>query len=429
MNSNNSIAIILGGGVGSRLYPLTRHRSKPAVPIAGKFRLIDIPISNCLNSGITRMFVLTQFNSASLNRHIKNSYRFDQFSNGFVDILAAEQTADNLDWFQGTADAVRQVITHLSQHRFDHVLILSGDQLYQMDYSKILSYHVEKEAHLTVATIPVVDKEATAFGIMKVNAKGYIDAFTEKPSLEALKDWKSVVAEEHKKQEKHYLASMGIYVFSRGVLTQLFNENPKAIDFGKEIIPYSVESEKYTTASYAFGGYWTDIGTIRSFFKANLELAEFLPRFNLYDNNNRVYTNSRMLSPTKIFGTKFWQVLLSGGAIIHAEEISNSVIGVRSRIGKRTRIEHSIIMGIDFYQTLNDLQDNPDMELLGVGEDCYLKNVIVDKNVRIGDQSTIIGDEKLEDAETEDYCIREGIIIIKKGASLPAGSQIGLATK
>ena len=425
MLSSNTIAVILGGGVGSRLYPLTGHRSKPAVPIAGKFRLIDIPISNCLNSGIRRMFVLTQFNSASLNRHIKNAYSFDRFSKGFVDILAAEQTSDNMNWFQGTADAVRQVVVHLDQHEFDHVMILSGDQLYQMDFEKILNYHVEKKAEVTVATIPVVDKDATAFGIMKVNGDGIVDSFVEKPSFDTLEKWKSDVDEEYKAQGKHFLASMGIYVFTAGVLTRLFNEQPNAMDFGKEIIPYTVENEAYTTASYAFGDYWTDIGTIKSFFEANLRLTEYLPEFNLYGNENRVYTNSRMLSPSKVFGSKLNHVLLSGGAIIHAKEIYKSIIGVRSRIGKETIIENSILMGIDYYQTLKDLVEKPNVKLLGVGENCHLKNVIVDKNVRIGDNCSIIGGDDLDDVETDTYCIRQGIVIIKKGSVIEDNTKIG----
>lgn len=426
MTAKNTLAVILGGGVGSRLYPLTGHRSKPAVPIAGKFRLIDIPISNCLNSEIQRMFVLTQFNSASLNQHIKNAYRFDKFSKGFVDILAAEQTSDNMDWFQGTADAVRQVVVHLDQHKCDNVLILSGDQLYQMDFREILEYHDEKQADLTVATIPVVAKDATSFGIMKVNEEGVIDDFVEKPSSEELSNWKSAVAKKYANEDKHYLASMGIYVFKTGVLSKLFEENPKAMDFGKEIIPLAVESTKYKTASFAFGNYWTDIGTIASFFEANLRLTDYLPEFNLYDNINRVFTNSRMLSPSKIFGTKIDKALISSGAIIHADHIRKSIIGVRARIGKGTTIDHTILMGMDYYQTLKDLEKNPDIQLLGVGENCTLKNVIVDKNVRIGDNCSIVGSEDLEDTETETYCVRQGIVIVKKGASIPDNTKIGV---
>ncbi len=426
MIASRTIAVILGGGVGSRLYPLTRDRSKPAVPIAGKFRLIDIPISNCLNSGISRMFVLTQFNSASLNQHIKNAYRFDNFSKGFVDILAAEQTTQSMDWFQGTADAVRQVVVHLDQHDFDNVMILSGDQLYQMNFNEILRDHEEKGADISVATIPVGPEDATGFGIMKVNNEGMIENFIEKPAIDVLDQWKSEVEDKHSSQGKHYLASMGIYVFTEGMLTDLFTKNPKAVDFGKEIIPHAVESSDYKVASHAFGGYWTDIGTIKSFFDANLKLTDYLPQFNLYHNENSIYTNARMLSPTKVFGTQFSHVLLTEGGIIHASKISHSIIGIRSRIGKNTTIEHSILMGIDYYQTLKELEEDPDIELLGIGENCFLKNVIIDKNVKVGDDCTIVGSDQLEDTETDEYCVRDGIVIIKKGASIPANTKIGI---
>jgi len=425
MITHDTLAIILGGGVGSRLYPLTKDRSKPAVPIAGKFRLIDIPISNCLNSGIRRMFVLTQFNSTSLNRHIKKAFTFDRFTNGFVDILAAEQTRQNQDWFQGTADAVRQSVAHLEIHDYEYILVLSGDQLYQMDFEEILSFHWDKNADLTVATIPVVAKEATSFGIMKTNADGIIEDFIEKPSLEELPNWKSDLPENFTSQGKDYVASMGIYVFSKGVLTRLFSEHPEATDFGKEIIPNAVSSDEYTTASFPFDGYWTDIGNISSFFEANLKLAEYLPEFNLYDNVNSIYTNTRMLSPTKLFGTQIDKALISEGSIIHAKSITNSIIGIRSRIGKGTTIDHSYLMGIDFYQTLAELKTKPGSELLGVGENCVIKNTIIDKNAKVGDDCLIIGDDSLEDVETVDYSIKQGIIIINKGAHIPSGSKIG----
>ncbi len=425
MISERTLAIILGGGVGSRLYPLTKSRSKPAVPIAGKFRLIDIPISNCLNSGIKRMFVLTQYNSASLNRHIKNSFRFDKFSNGFVDILAAEQTQSSMEWFQGTADAVRQSVDHLKLLDFDHILILSGDQLYQMDFKQLLEYHRDQDADVTVATIPVVAKDATGFGILKVNESGFIENFIEKPATDILDQWKSPLDEKFTSQGKDFLASMGIYVFTRGRLTKLFSENPKAVDFGKEIIPFAVHNEDYTVASFPFGGYWTDIGSISSFFEANIRLTNYLPEFNLYDNHKRVYTNSRMLSPSKVFGTRFDHALLSGGSIIHAESVSRSVIGVRSRIGKQSVIKNTYVMGIDYYQSLKELEQNPHLPLLGIGDNCYIENTIIDKNVKIGDNCRIVGHPDLEDAEHEDYCIREGIVIIVKGADIAANTVIG----
>lgn len=421
-----TIAIILGGGAGTRLYPLTGHRSKPAVPIAGKFRLIDIPISNCLNSNIRRMFVLTQYNSASLNRHIKNTFNFDIFSDAFVDILAAEQTKQNMGWFQGTADAVRQSVSHLENFDFDYILILSGDQLYQMNFEGILNFHAGQKAQITVATIPVDAQDAPGFGIMKVDASGLVNNFIEKPAKDILNQWTSAVPSEYSNQGKHYLASMGIYVFSRGVLSRLFDENPQSVDFGKELIPYAVNHSDYKVCSFPFGGYWTDIGTIRSFFEANLRLTEILPEFNLYDNINKTFTHARMLSPSKFFGANVSQALISEGCLIHAEKIAHSIIGIRSRIGRGTTIEDSILMGIDFYQTLKELELNPNIKLLGIGEGCYLKNVIVDKNVRIGNNCRIVGSIEMEDVETDEYCVRDGIVVIKKGASIEDNSMIGL---
>ena len=424
--TENTVALILGGGVGSRLYPLTAHRSKPAVPIAGKYRLIDIPISNCINSNIKRMFVLTMYNSASLNRHIKNTYQFDMFSDAFVNIQAAEQTADNKDWFQGTADAVRQTRTELAKINYDYVLILSGDQLYQMDFTELLEYHAEQGADVTVATIPVVQKEATSFGIMKVNEAGVIDNFIEKPNNDIVQDWKSPVTDKLKSEGKEYLASMGIYVFNKEVLDQLFEEQPDANDFGKEIIPYAVMDDKRKVASYPFDGYWTDIGNISSFFEANLKLTQYLPEYHLYNNVKKLYTHGRILAPTKFFGTQINFGLISDGCICHAKEVSHSVLGIRSRIGKNTIIRDTYVMGIDYYQTVDDLAQLPNNELLGIGNDCFIQNAILDKNVRIGHNVHIVGDASLEDMETDQYCIKEGIVIVKKGAFVPNGSRIGL---
>lgn len=425
MIAKKTLAVILGGGAGTRLYPLTGHRSKPAVPIAGEFRLIDIPISNCLNSDINRMFVLTQYNSASLNRHIKNAYQFDRFGQGFVDILAAEQTPESKDWFQGTADAVKQVVPHLERHDFDYIMILSGDQLYQMDFNTILKNHRDTQADVTVATIPVIDRDAPGFGILKASSDGTIQRFTEKPPLEVLHDWVSDVAPEYAAQGKHYLASMGIYVFTRGILSKLFVELPDATDFGKELIPYTVESDQYKVNSFAFGDYWDDIGTIRSFYEANLRLTDSLPEFNLYDNDKVVYTNSRMLSPSKLFGTRLTNALLSSGCIIHADSINRSVIGIRSRIGVGTVIHDSIVMGIDRYQSITELKQFPEYELLGIGERCFIKRTIIDKNARIGNDCHLEGGEGLADYEDDNYCIREGIIIVKKNGIVPSGTRIG----
>jgi len=423
--TDKTVAIIMGGGVGSRLYPLTMDRSKPAVPIAGKYRLIDIPISNCLNSDIRKMFVLTMFNSASLNQHIKNTYHFDMFSRGFVDILAAEQTRENKEWFRGTADAVKQSMPRLKNIDYDHVLILSGDQLYNMNFSEILKYHKSQNADLTVATIPVVEKEATSFGIMKVNKSGYIEDFVEKPDIKEVSKWKSHVSEKYVKQNKEYLASMGIYIFNKETMNQLFKENEDANDFGKEIIPYTVQSKKYKVASYLYSGYWADIGNIASFLEANLQLTEFLPEFHLYNNQNKIYTHARMLSPSKFFGTSISHGLISDGCICHASAISRSVIGVRARIGQGTVIRNSIIMGNDYYQTIDDIEELPQNKLLGIGNNCYIENAIIDKNVKIGNNVTILGSKELADYESESYAIKEGIVVVKKNAEIEENSNLG----
>lgn len=419
------VSMILGGGVGSRLFPLTEQRSKPAVPIGGKYRLIDIPISNCLNSGVKRMFVLTQFNSASLNQHIKNTYHFDLFSHGFVDILAAEQTRKSSDWFQGTADAVRQCMHHLHNHEHDYILILSGDQLYQMDFEEMAKYHQFSEADITLATIPVDAKEATGFGIMKVNKGGYIETFIEKPSLDELGDWKSEVSDENKAQGKDYLASMGIYIFSKAAINKLFNDYPDATDFGKQIIPEAINSG-YKVASYQYDGYWTDIGSIPSFFEANLALTDNLPEFNFFDNENVVYTRPRLLGPSKIFGTRFSRSVVAEGSIIHAESIEKCIIGIRSRVGNETTIRHSIIMGNDYFESIEKIIKAEEIPL-GIGSNCEIENAIIDKNCRIGNNVTIKGGDELEDAETAEYCIKEGIIVLKKGATIPHDTKIGLA--
>ena len=412
------ISVILGGGAGTRLFPLTEHRSKPAVPIGGKYRLIDIPISNCLNSGVRRMFVLTQFNSASLNQHIKNTYHFDSFSTGFVDILAAEQTRGNENWFQGTADAVRQCMVHLQNHEHDYVLILSGDQLYQMDFEEMIKYHIKKKADLTIATIPVVARDASGFGIMKVKSDGMIDSFVEKPAAEELSKWESEVSEEKRADGKVFLASMGIYIFSRKAMGKLLKDQEKAIDFGGEI------KSGYKVASYEYNGYWEDIGTIRSFFEANLDLTDDVPAFNLFDNHSLIYTRPRMLPPSKFFGSTFRKAVIAEGCIIHAERIERSIVGIRSRIGQYTVIENSIIMGNDSFQTLQEMSktDIP----MGIGRLCIIENAIIDKDACIGHNVVIRGGENLPDEETKTYMVRNGIVVVKKGAIIKRGSRIGI---
>ena len=418
------VALILGGGRGTRLYPLTKDRSKPAVPIAGKYRLIDIPISNCLNSGLRRMFVLTQYNSASLNQHIKNTYHFDHFNHGFVDILAAEQTDKSPEWFQGTADAVRQSMHHLRNHDFDYILILSGDQLYQMDFEKLANYHIDKDADLTIATIPVNDDDATGFGIMKVDRNGFIKSFVEKPAKEELRSWKSPVTREYSETGKHYLASMGIYMFKARMLKRLFDENPNATDFGKEIIPHAIK-EGYRISSYQYSGYWTDIGTIDSFFEANIELTSNLPKFNVFDNNNTVYTRPRLLAPSKVFGTRFNKAIIAEGCIIHADRIEHSVIGIRSRIGDGSVLREVITMGNDRYETLEQVVLAHDEPHMGVGRNCHIERAILDKDCRVGNDVVIRGHHTLEDSDHEAYMIRDGIVVVKKGCTIPAGAKIG----
>ncbi len=421
---DKTIAIILGGGRGTRLDPLTRHRSKPAVPIAGKYRLVDIPISNCLNSWIRKIYVLTQFNSASLNRHIKNTYNFDLFSHGFVDILAAEQTPKSTNWFQGTADAVRQSLHHLANYDYDQVLVLSGDQLYQMDYRNLLEVHKKEDADVTIATLPVTASEATGFGIMKTNEEGMIESFVEKPSSDELDKWASDTAPEMQQQGRKYLASMGIYVFSKDIMLRLFDENPDATDFGKEIIPKAID-EGSKVSSYSFDGYWTDIGTISSFFDANLDLAKTVPEFNLYDNEQVIYTRARYLPASKLTGTNLERVLIAEGCIIEASRIEQSVIGIRARIGKGTTIENSIVMGNDTFATQQDMEhQSTDRPLMGIGQRCFISKAIIDKNVRIGNDVKITGGSHLEDGEYDKYSVVDGIVIIQKGEVIPDGYSI-----
>lgn len=416
------LAVILGGGAGSRLYPLTVSRSKPAVPIGGKYRLVDIPISNCLNSDIGRMFVLTQFNSASLNRHIKNTYHFSVFSAAFVDILAAEQTPDNPTWFQGTADAVRQGLRHIEPFDSDYVLILSGDQLYQMDFRNMLQNHITKGADISIATIPVTEKEAPEFGILKSNEEGYITSFIEKPQLGMLPEWISETSHEMQQRGRIYLASMGIYIFNRNLLFDLLmTEKREATDFGKEIIPQSIG--KYKMISCQYEGYWTDIGNIYSFFEANLRLTADIPDFNLFDNEKSIYTRPRMLPPAKISGTTLEKTLIAEGSIINASRIEKSVIGIRSRIGHGSTITNSYIMGNDKYETLDEIAraDTVGVPMLGIGNNCYIRNAIIDKDCRIGHDVKINGGNPADNTDHPLYVVKDGIVVIKKGAVIPNG--------
>jgi len=421
MINDKVLGIILGGGQGSRLYPLTKDRSKPAVPIAGKYRLVDIPISNCINSEIKRVYVLTQFNSASLNKHIKNTYHFSFFSSAFVDVLAAEQTIHSNQWFQGTADAVRQSMHHFLQNDFEYALILSGDQLYQMDFNKMIKKHEESGAEISIATYPVNAKDATSFGILKTNEEDFITSFIEKPAADLLPNWKSEVSEQMKHEGREYLASMGNYIFNRALLKELMH-NPDTNDFGKEIIPQAIE--KHKTLSYQFEGYWTDIGNIDSFFEANLGLTDDVPKFNLYDNKG-IYTRARILPTTKISGTILNKTIIGDGSIILAEKIEKSVIGIRSRIGKNTLVSNTYMMGSDYYESLEFIEKNNVEIMMGIGDRCYIHNCIIDKNCRIGDDVRINGGKHLENTETETYVVKEGIVVIKKGATILKGTNIG----
>lgn len=423
--SQSVIAVILGGGAGTRLYPLTAARSKPAVPIAGKYRLVDIPISNCINSNINRMFVLTQFNSASLNKHIKNTYLFSNFSSGFVDILAAEQTPDNPGWYQGTADAVRQSLRHIRNSDFEYILVLSGDQLYQMDFSEMLDNHIAKGADLSIATIPVIAKEATEFGIMKTDENNHITSFIEKPAADVLGSWVSDTGAQMQQQGRVYLASMGIYIFTRKLMNELLlNKFPDAKDFGKEIIPASIETHK--VVSYQYEGYWTDIGNIYSFFDANLALNSDVPVFNLFDSANPIYTRARMLPPAKISGTTLEKTMIAEGCIVLASRLENTLMGIRSRVGSGSTIVNSYIMGNDFYETLEQMEDNikSGVPRIGIGDRCYIKNAIIDKNVRIGNDVRINGGAHLENVDHTLYTVKDGIVVVKKNAVLHNGFVI-----
>jgi len=423
--SKSVVAVILGGGAGTRLYPLTASRSKPAVPIAGKYRLVDIPISNCINSNINRMFVLTQFNSASLNKHIKNTYQFSAFSSGFVDILAAEQTPDNPGWYQGTADAVRQSLRHIANNDYEYVLILSGDQLYQMDFAEMISAHKEKGADISIATIPVGDRDAPEFGILKTDENNFITSFIEKPKKDLLPEWVSDTGDAMRREGRNYLASMGIYIFNKSALYHLLKDvHPDATDFGKEIIPNSIG--KHKVVSYQYEGYWTDIGNIYSFFEANLALTQDIPPFNLFDNTKTVYSRARMLPPAKISGTTLEKTVIAEGSIILASRLDNCVIGIRARIGHGTTVVNSYIMGNDYYETLAQMQEftHQGVPQNGIGERCYIKNAILDKNCRIGNDVRINGGSHLENTDHALYTVKDGIVVVKKGAIIPNGFVI-----
>ncbi len=427
---DNVVAVILGGGAGSRLFPLTGERSKPAVPLGGKYRLIDVPVSNCINSNVTQIFVLTQYNSASLNRHISQTYRFSNFSSGFVEILAAEQRKDSPNWFQGTADAVRQIMPHLRDWRVKTLLILSGDHLYRMDYKKFLARHNETNADVTVSVIPANPSDAEGFGLLKATPSGKIIEFKEKPKGDELLsmqvDTTSFGLSTEEASRRPYLASMGIYVFNYQKLVELLNEDESRVDFGGEIIPAAIKN--YNVQAHLFNDYWEDIGTIKAFYEANLDLAAPLPKFNFFDTTAPIYSRSRYLPPSKLQGCDIDQTLVSEGCIINGVYARNSIIGLRSRIESGVRIENSIIMGSDYFESIEELQANLDANHpnIGIGRNTVIRRAIIDKNVRIGKDIKLVnlrGVDK-EDAPNGSYYIRDGIVIVPKGAYLRDGTEV-----
>ncbi|MBI1177430.1 glucose-1-phosphate adenylyltransferase [bacterium] len=427
VNPNSVLSVIMGGGQGTRLFPLTRERSKPAVPLAGKYRLVDIPISNCINSGMKQIYLLTQFNSASLHRHISQSYKFDHFSGGFVEILAAEQTFTDNTWYQGTADAVRKNLVHLLNRDFDYLVILSGDQLYRMDLQRIVGEHVENKAELTIATLPVDRQAATSLGILRINEQGRVIQFEEKPKDPALLDTLMLDPQTRSNlqvagDQELYLASMGIYVFNRDVLIRLL-DNTHA-DFGKHIIPGAIHS--HDVYAHIFEGYWEDIGTIRSFFDANLDVTSELPRFNFFDMSAPIFTRPRFLPASKINGAAIDHAIISDGCIINRCQISHSLVGIRSLIGEGSRLHRVICMGNDYYESRESIDEfaSAGIPKIGVGRNTRIENAIIDKNARIGDNVVISPEGKEENADHPLYFIRDGIVIIPKAGVVPHNTVI-----
>jgi glucose-1-phosphate adenylyltransferase len=422
--TENTLAIIMGGGAGTRLFPLTKERAKPAVPLAGKYRLVDIPISNCLNGGFRQVYVLTQFNSESLHRHITASYKFDNFTESFVEILAAQQTPEGASWYQGTADAVRQNLRYFLERPYRYYLILSGDQLYRMDYCDLLQAHLQAGADITLGTTPVDRQAASSFGIMHSDAKRRIFRFEEKPKdpklLDELRIPTDLLTELGRPTDAElYQGSMGIYVFNREILIGALANN--YADFGKHIIPASLQKNK--VFAYIFQGYWEDIGTVRAFFEANLALTDTVPTYNFFDHLNPIYTHARFLPASKINGAQVNKAIIADGCIITNANIERAVIGIRSVIENGSTIRNSVLMGADFYQE-DDPQSAPDRPSLGIGRHCVIEGAIIDKNARIGDGVVITPEGKSADMDGDNYYVRDGVIVVPKGAVIPAGTSI-----
>lgn len=429
MAIGNVIAVILGGGVGQRLYPLTGQRAKPAVPLGGKYRLIDIPVSNCINSDITRIFILTQFNSASLNRHISRTYRFSRFTNGFVEVLAAEMTIERPDWFQGTADAVRQIYHHLEDYKTETTLILSGDHLYRMDYREFLKRHKETGADVTLSVTAARAEDASDFGLVKIDETGRITEFSEKPKGEALEkmrvDTTTLGLSEEQAARRPFLASMGIYVFRTDVLRKLLLQDmDKAIDFGKEILPGALT--QFNVQAYLFDGYWEDIGTIGAFYRANMEMTYPLPPFNFFDAEAPMYTRPRYLPGSKLLNCAVQSSIITEGCVINGAHISDSIIGIRSRIEHGSRLEGVLMMGADFYQVLEEMQSDLERGIprVGVGANCHIRRAIIDKNARIGSGVQILNEAGHAHLDGDGYFIRDGIVIVPKNGTIQDNARI-----
>ena len=420
--SSDTLAIILGGGQGSRLFPLTSTRSKPAVPIGGKYRLIDVPISGCLHADIRRIFVLTQFNSASLNRHISGTYRLDRFSGGFVDILAAEQTPDNPNWYQGTADAVRQAVRHFTQHEAEYELVLAGDHLYRMDYADLVEAHRRHGADITIAAQPVDSETATQMGIFLFDRDGTIVAFEEKPKPERLQQIGRSIPEGSTfathNDDQPFLASMGIYVFTRRVLLELLHGG-SGIDFGRELIPGALG--KFKVMPYLYRGYWADVGTIESFYEANVMLGRPNAPFRFWDSQRPMYTHLRHLPASSLCDCHVSDSIVAEGCYLDGCTIGDSVVGVRSTVGVGTRVTSSVLLGADFYE---DGEPPGDLPMLGIGRDVVLHRAIVDKNARIGDGARLVNEKNVDHADGDNYYIRSGIIVVPKGGVIKPGAVV-----
>jgi len=418
-----TLAIIMGGGAGTRLFPLTKDRAKPAVPLGGKYRIVDIPISNCLNSGLRSIYVLTQFNSMSLHRHIQASYKFDNFSRSFIDILAAQQTSEGSQWYQGTADAVRQNMRYFLEHPFDYYLILSGDQLYRMDFREILHQHIQTGADITLATKPVQRAHASEFGIMQSGVDRRISRFVEKPKdvvvLQEMRMSSELLqATGLNEDEELFQASMGIYIFNRDVLVQCLNND--LVDFGKHVIPQSIK-DRHVNA-FIFQGYWEDIGTVRAFYEANLDLTNLVPEYSFFDTEAPIYTHPRFLPGSKVNGATLRRAIISDGCIISDAHIERSVIGIRSIIQSGATIRNSVVMGADFFE--QDRLGAGDIPPMGIGRNCVIDRAIIDKNARIADGVVITPEGKPANVDAENYFIRDGVVVVPKNAVIPAGFWI-----